>query len=313
MLSHRACGSLVPRLAVANRCASWNQVLAARFAASAPSSAAQFAPHSGKALFLGVGLTGVTAVLGTYAYDYLFAKKHGDLEATLRGAFDEWDDKWDYKEGDPPPEVIPMLNTLGKYRANEQEMDFGVRRLVLVRHAQSEGKALTAQGREQATKTGKHLQTLLGKTARVVYTSRSAEASETAKLLQPHLGNCEVAQLSQLDEGIPTIPSPRPAAFNKEHEKAIGLDGPRLEGAFSCLFVRPTGAQLDRSAVEVVVSSGNILRYFVCRALQLPDTAWLRFKCEHCGIVMMDINVAGEVTLSEFGSVGHIPSNLRSS
>lgn len=310
MLSHKACGRLLQHAASASRCSDWNRFVAARFAASSPKTAEQFAPYSGKALFLGVGMAGAFAVGGTAVYDYFFAKQYGDLQQTITSSFDEWDDQWDYKDGEPPAEAMLILERIRKYREDEQTEDFGMRRLILVRDGQTDGTALTAQGREQATLTGKHLQAMLGKTARVVYASK--QASETAKLLQPHLGNCDVVQLPSLQEGIPAMPSPRPPEFTKDHEDAIETDGPRIQSAFSCLFCRPTGTQLDKSAVEVLVCSGNILRFFITRALQLPISSWLRFKCEHCGIVVIDINFQGQVFLCEFGSVGHIPRHLRS-
>lgn len=35
---------------------------------------------------------------------------------------------------------------------------------------------------------------------------------------------------------------------------------------------------------ELVVCHMNVIRYFVCRALQLPPEAWLRFRGDNCGL-----------------------------
>ena len=35
---------------------------------------------------------------------------------------------------------------------------------------------------------------------------------------------------------------------------------------------------------EVIVGHGNVIRYFFCRALQLPPEVWLRFSTFNCSI-----------------------------
>ena len=35
---------------------------------------------------------------------------------------------------------------------------------------------------------------------------------------------------------------------------------------------------------EIIVGHGNVIRYFFCRALQLPPEVWLRFSTFNCSI-----------------------------
>ena len=57
----------------------------------------------------------------------------------------------------------------------------------------------------------------------------------------------------------------------------------------------------------VFICHQNIIRYFVCRALQLPPEAWLRFRGSNCGITEIIISDDGRVSLEKFADVGHLP------
>ena len=46
-------------------------------------------------------------------------------------------------------------------------------------------------------------------------------------------------------------------------------EGARIEAGFRKYFHRADPSQKDNSA-QVLVCHGNVIRYFVCRALQLP-------------------------------------------
>jgi hypothetical protein len=57
----------------------------------------------------------------------------------------------------------------------------------------------------------------------------------------------------------------------------------------------------------IFICHQNIIRYFVCRALQLPPEAWLRFRGSNCGITEIIISDDGRVSLEKFADVGHLP------
>mmetsp|Transcript_59238 Transcript_59238/g.183988 ORF Transcript_59238/g.183988 Transcript_59238/m.183988 type:complete len:110 (-) Transcript_59238:19-348(-) len=94
----------------------------------------------------------------------------------------------------------------------------------------------------------------------------------------------------------------RPAARRSPQERA--------EGALRALLWRPSGSRPDEASVEIVVSHGNLIRYLVCRALQLPPTAWSRLAAFHCAVTWIDVDSEGGVALREFGGVGHLPPEL---
>jgi serine/threonine-protein phosphatase PGAM5 len=57
---------------------------------------------------------------------------------------------------------------------------------------------------------------------------------------------------------------------------------------------------------EVIVGHGNVIRYFTCRALQLPPEAWLRLSCFNCFITYLMIHPNGYVTCRAFGDMGYL-------
>jgi len=61
---------------------------------------------------------------------------------------------------------------------------------------------------------------------------------------------------------------------------------------------------------EIVVCHANVLRYFLCRALQLPPEAWLRLCPFNCSLTYMTIRPSGTVSCRVLGDIGHLPYNL---
>jgi serine/threonine-protein phosphatase PGAM5 len=62
----------------------------------------------------------------------------------------------------------------------------------------------------------------------------------------------------------------------------------------------------ERFLPLAVVAAGNVIRFFVCRALQLPPSAWLRFATYNCGITHIIIRPNGNCSLYGFGDTGHL-------
>lgn len=56
----------------------------------------------------------------------------------------------------------------------------------------------------------------------------------------------------------------------------------------------------------MIVCHANVIRYFVCRALQIPPEAWLRMSLDHASITWISIQPSGRVTLRHLGDSGHI-------
>ncbi len=62
----------------------------------------------------------------------------------------------------------------------------------------------------------------------------------------------------------------------------------------------------QRHEYEVVVAHANVIRYFLCRALQLPPEAWLRFSTFNCSLTYLTVRPSGSVSCRSMGDVGHL-------
>jgi serine/threonine-protein phosphatase PGAM5 len=173
-------------------------------------------------------------------------------------------------------------------------------RLIFVRHGQYdevETGDLTPLGREQAARTSAALSWVAAST---IYTSTLPRARQTAAIVAQRLPGVPLVALRSLCEGIPTpIAVYVPAAH-------IRADKARLDGAFRRLF-RPT----RESRTDIVVCHGNVIRYFVCRALRLPERTWVRLESIHCGLTELVVHPSGAMRLRSYNDTGHLPPRLR--
>ncbi len=63
-------------------------------------------------------------------------------------------------------------------------------------------------------------------------------------------------------------------------------------------------------AYIIMVCHQNVIRYFACRALQLPPEAWQRFGGNNCGVTEIIVSDDGRVSLDKFADVGHLPLHM---
>jgi broad specificity phosphatase PhoE len=80
----------------------------------------------------------------------------------------------------------------------------------------------------------------------------------------------------------------------------------RAERAFRAYFHRGPQGPVDRHEVEIVVGHGNMIRYFVCRCLQLPPESWLRMSLFNGSITYLVIRPSGFVAARCIGDIGHL-------
>jgi hypothetical protein len=92
------------------------------------------------------------------------------------------------------------------------------------------------------------------------------------------------------------------ATDHKSASKSEGSQGDLPAAALAC----------DNASEEyiVLVCHQNVIRYFACRALQLPPEAWLRFRGNNCGVTEIIVTDDGRVSLDKFADVGHLPLGM---
>ena len=137
--------------------------------------------------------------------------------------------------------------------------------------------------------------------------SELTRAIQTADVIAPALPAAARSSDATLNEGRPCLPEPPPK--HAPHYTNRNGDSERIESAYRLICSRPTIDQKEDSC-EIIVCHANVIRYVVCRALQLPPEAWLRFSLPHASMTHLVIRPGGEVTLRLLGDVGHLPAEM---
>jgi len=110
-----------------------------------------------------------------------------------------------------------------------------------------------------------------------------------------------------LNEGNPILEEPVGTWYPScEFE----VDGARIEAAFRKYFHRADVEQ-EKETFEIIVCHANVIRYFFCRALQLPPEAWLRISLKNASYSWLVIRPDGKVHCRGLGEAGHFPPEMR--
>ena len=193
------------------------------------------------------------------------------------------------------------------------------RHVLLIRHAQyhvdgSEDaqRTLTELGREQAARLGERLAAIHASQhgyygsfdlahLRSSALTRAIETADLLALSLPHAKRTSPDPV--LNEGRPCLPAPaprRPASYDNRKG-----DSQRIEAAYRQLCAPPAAGQQGDS-YEVVVCHANVIRYVVCRALQVAPEAWLRMSLPHSSLTHIVVRSNGDTSLRMLGDAGHL-------
>ncbi|RIH82995.1 phosphoglycerate mutase GpmB [Calidithermus terrae] len=176
--------------------------------------------------------------------------------------------------------------------------------LYLIRHGQYEtanapderGGGLTELGKLQAQHTAERLRWL---EVRCIHHSSLRRASQTARILARGFPGVPLRPSRLLWETIPVIPPGYEAQFGDRVPEGAEEQAAQ---AFERYFKPAREPRL-----ELIVAHGNLIRYFVCRALGLPPEAWLRMEMHHCGISQVVVLPDGRPHLIAHNDTGHLP------
>jgi serine/threonine-protein phosphatase PGAM5 len=180
----------------------------------------------------------------------------------------------------------------------------GTRNILLVRHGQydSEGiGSLTALGREQAAHTGQWLsQNLVGQRVHAIFSSTLPRAKETSDIVAKSLTRQPVKRAAVLREGMYSkVKGYEVPASEREEDRQRG------DAAFEKFF---RVSRTDR--LEVLVCHGNLIRYLVCKAMEIPVIRWTRMNSNHCALTRVLIRDTGAVRVVSYNETGHLPPRL---
>ncbi|CAL8128509.1 unnamed protein product [Orchesella dallaii] len=236
--------------------------------------------------------------------------------------FGKWDYNWDKRE---PYSLLTKSkstksecdNDLSISEQLEKHRSKASRHIFLIRHGHfhtageiDREQDLTKTGKTQAQLTGKRL-----KDSGIIFTSfRSSlmrRAMQTAEIMWKELEQDNIAIEAHdplLLEGYPCSPEP-PVGGGGPSISRYYEDGPRIEATFRKYFHRADPDQ-EEDSFEIIVSHSNVIRYCVCRALQVPGEAWHRLSLNNCSITFLSILPNGRVILRALGDSGHMPVDL---
>lgn len=181
--------------------------------------------------------------------------------------------------------------------------------MLLVRHGQyatDDGGRLTDRGREQARRTAAWLSRHLdGKRIDAIWSSTLPRARETASILANDLngkiaGRTSVRAVGILCEGIYSkIKGYELSARERLEDRA------RADAAYARFF---RTSRSDR--LEIVVCHGNLIRYLLCRAIDVPVSRWTRWNSNHCAITRVLVRDTGAVRVVSYNETAHLPDEL---
>lgn len=198
----------------------------------------------------------------------------------------------------------------------------GSRHVLLIRHSQynldggtDAARTLTEQGERQAALLGQRLASIhaategvyKGFTLNELQSSQLTRAVQTSDILAPWLPHATRSRNAVLNEGRPCLPEPAPR-HRLAYDNKTG-DSERIESAYRLICRKPPVDQ-KADVHEVVVCHANVIRYVVCRALQLPPEAWLRMSLPHASITHIVVRPSGDVSLRALGDAGHLPPEM---
>ncbi|KAJ6634921.1 Serine/threonine-protein phosphatase Pgam5, mitochondrial [Pseudolycoriella hygida] len=228
----------------------------------------------------------------------------------------KWDFNWDHRDPKSivkPPSKHATEDEINSYNEKlEAVKPKAVRHLILIRHGQynlegltDDQRYLTETGRTQANLTGQRLKVLDVKWDKMIR-STMTRAQETGKIISTELAmNLPIENCSLIEEGAPIPPQPAVGHWAPEPAQFF-QDGARIEAGFRKYFHRANVKQ-EKDSYTLIVCHANVIRYFVCRAMQFPAEAWLRLSLNHASITWLSILPSGRVILRSLGDSGHMP------
>jgi serine/threonine-protein phosphatase PGAM5 len=187
------------------------------------------------------------------------------------------------------------------------------RTIYLIRHGQYDpeqgkdlelGGEMTPLGVEQAQLTAQKLSSY---PISCIYSSSLKRSVQTAKILSGAFNGIPVEESDLLWEITPPVPYLLIKYAKEINGEQVAKDLRRMEQAFSKYF-KPAGEQDD---YEVVVCHGNVIRYFVCRVLNVSIYSWLNYEIFNCSISEIEIDAYGHTKLVSYNESCHFPEHLK--
>ena len=214
----------------------------------------------------------------------------------------DWDYNWDGLKTDESTKLYTKTITFirhGQYISAENDED----------------KILTDIGREQALVTGKRLANM-----DIIYDkiicSKLTRAIETTDIIYNELikndkysNGIDIIYDADLNEGKPIIciPFDEKRRDRDKWNELIERDSDRINNGFNKYIKRST---LKNENI-LYIGHGNVIRYYMCKILQIPGQAWLRWSINNCSISTAKLSKSGTNGIRRWSDVGHFDDRLK--
>lgn len=140
-----------------------------------------------------------------------------------------------------------------------------------------------------------------------IHVSTLLRAVQTSEPLAKAHPDIKVSFTHKLLECIPPlVPELRDDYFKDVSDEDLRRHYWHAERAFSSFVRRTTGADKH----EVLIAHGNLIRYLVCRAMDVDATAWSALTSFNCGITRIVVESNGLCSLISYNELGHLPPDL---
>jgi serine/threonine-protein phosphatase PGAM5 len=206
-----------------------------------------------------------------------------------------------------------VILVTGPLRAAESAETHFTHTLYLVRHgayethavqASPDGPGLTPLGIAQARLIAARLRGLPARLDSMT-SSTMTRARETAAVMHETL-DIPLQQSALLRECTPPMANANPAK-GLDPQEAVDCTH-RLDEVFKEYFVPASGAARS----DVLIAHGNVIRYFVMKALGVTTTNRIRMSVAHASLTVIQVTPNGDFRILSVGDVGHLSPNLQS-
>ncbi len=192
--------------------------------------------------------------------------------------------------------------------------DEPTRTLYLIRHGEYDRQSagcnpadecgLVALGRQQARLLADRLVAMpIAFTS--LQTSTMIRARETAALIAERFPDLAPSGHDDLRECTPPT---RRADIMAGLEPGHAADCAATLAAAWARLARPAGGPHDEH--DLFVCHGNVIRWFVCQALEVDPAAWLGMSIANCSLTIVQIRADGSAKLLAFADSGHLPYSM---
>jgi serine/threonine-protein phosphatase PGAM5 len=137
-----------------------------------------------------------------------------------------------------------------------------------------------------------------------IVSSTLTRAAQTAAEIRPMFPEVAKSATPLLVECTP----PLPMAVKGESAAEQAACKSRLDEAFAKFFTPARGGDKN----DMLVCHGNVIRYFVTKALGVDTRAWLGMSVAHTSITIIQVHADGSFRVNAVGDAGHVPPNMLS-